>query len=234
MKHVFYLVCISIFSLQLQAQSKNYIDQPYIETEVSVDTLVVPDKIHLKIILNEEDSKNKKSTEALERDMYKVLKSLDIDTKKDLTLLDASSDFKSYFLSGQKVLKSKVYAVIVHDAVTTGKVMAGLEHEGISNVSITKTEYSKSEQLFQALRTKAVVQAKTNAENMVAPLQQTVGKAIHISDYNAISGNLYGKVSGIQIRGVASMSDNYESAPIEVDFEKLNFSVRVGVKFLMN
>lgn len=54
-------------------QNKNFIDQPYLETLASVDTLVVQDKIHLLVVLNKEDSRNKGSTEEPETTMVKVL-----------------------------------------------------------------------------------------------------------------------------------------------------------------
>ncbi|NRA91080.1 MAG: hypothetical protein HRU26_00075, partial [Psychroserpens sp.] len=105
-----------------QSQTKNFIDQPYLETQVEIDTLVTPDKIHMTIILNEADNRNKKSTETLEKIMISELERLNIDVEKNLSLLDFSSDFKKYFLSSKKVLKSKMYSLIVHDARTAGKV----------------------------------------------------------------------------------------------------------------
>ncbi|MFT7250898.1 MAG: lysozyme, partial [Flavobacterium sp.] len=41
------------------AQTKNFIDLPYIETSAKVDTLVVPDKIYLNIMITEKDTKGK-------------------------------------------------------------------------------------------------------------------------------------------------------------------------------
>lgn len=112
---------------------------------MEVDTLITPDKIYLIIILTEEDNRNRKSTEDLEASMFRVLKSLSINLEKSLSVIDYSSEFKKYFLAGQKVLKTKMYSLILKDAQTVGKVMAGLEREEISKVSISKTEYSKSE-----------------------------------------------------------------------------------------
>ncbi|PKP07807.1 MAG: hypothetical protein CVU08_16050, partial [Bacteroidetes bacterium HGW-Bacteroidetes-3] len=207
MKKLGLLLIIGLLTLQSHSQTKNYIDQPFLETIAEVDTLVTPDKIHLMIILNEEDNRNKKSTEELEASMFRVLKSLNIDLEKSLSVIDYSSDFKKYFLAGQKVLKTKMYSLILKDAQTVGKVMAGLEREEISNVSISKTEYSKSEELLLELRAKAIIKAKRNAENMVAPLNQKIGKAIYISDLETASilSQLQGKVAGVQIRGASSI-----------------------------
>lgn len=235
MKKIGLLLIIGFLTLQSYSQTKNFIDQPFLETIAEVDTLVTPDKIHLVIILNEEDNRNRKSTEELEASMLRVLKSLNIDLEKNLSLLDYSSDFKKYFLSGQKVLKTKMYSLILKDAQTVGEVMAGLEREEISNVSISKTEYSKSEQLLLELKAKAISKAKRNAENMVEALNQKIGKAIYISDLEtaSIANQLQGKIAGVQIRGYSSIYGSRAKEDIVVDFEKMEFSSKVNVKFII-
>jgi len=235
MKNIGIYILFGFLSLQTFAQSKNFIDQPFLETVAEIDTLVVPDRIHLVIILNEEDNRNRKSTEELEASMLRILNSLKIDLEKNLSLLDYSSDFKKYFLSGQKVLKTKMYSLIVNDAKTVGKVMAGLEREEISNVSITKTEYSKSDQLLLDLKAKAISKAKQNAEKMVESLNQKIGKAIYISDLEteSITSQLQGKVAGVQIRGYSSIYGSRAQEDIVIDFEKMMFSTKVKVKFMI-
>jgi uncharacterized protein YggE len=229
------LILIGFITIQTFAQNKNFIDQPFLETIAEIDTLVTPDKIHLVIMLNEEDNRNRKSTEELEASMLRVLNSLKIDLEKNLSLLDYSSDFKKYFLSGQKILKTKMYSLIVNDAQTVGKVMAGLEREEISNVSITKTEYSESDQLLLNLKAKAILKAKKNAEKMVQPLNQKIGKAIYISDLEtaSITSQLQGKVAGVQIRGYSSIYGSRAKEDIVIDFEKMKFSTKVKVKFII-
>lgn len=235
MKNIGIYILFGFLSLQTFAQSKNFIDQPFLETVAEIDTLVVPDKIHLVIILNEEDNRNRKSTEELEASMLRVLNSLKIDLEKNLSLLDYSSDFKKYFLSGQKVLKTKMYSLVVNEAQTVGKVMGGLEREEISNVSISKTEYSKSDQLLLNLKAKAISKAKQNAEKMVEPLNQKIGKAIYISDLEteSITSQLQGKVAGVQIRGYSSIYGSRAQEDIVIDFEKMKFSTKVKVKFII-
>lgn len=234
MKNILFIL-LGFLTIQTFAQNKNFIDQPFLETIAEIDTLVTPDKIHLVIILNEENSRNKKSTEQLEASMFRVLNSLKIDLEKNLSVLDYSSDFKKYFLSGQQILKTKMFSLIVNDAQTVGKVMAGLEREEISNVSINKTEYSKSDQLLLDLKSKAILKAKLNAEKMVIPLNQKIGKAIYISDLDteSITSQLQGKVAGVQIRGLSSIYGNRSEQDIVIDFEKMKFSSKVTVKFII-
>jgi len=232
MKQTFLILVFLLVPILGVAQSKNFIDQPYLETKASIDTLVTPDRIFLTIILNESDNKNKISTEELEQSMKSVFESLKIDIQKDLTLLDLNSNFKKYFLADQKVLKTKMFSLKVTDAITAGKVFSGLEKVGISNISVEKVEYSQSEKLILILKSKAILKAKSNAENLVTPLGQKVGPAIYISDMNSISNQLQGKISGIRIAGASSdYGSRSNNEPLAIEFNKIEFSASVMVRF---
>lgn len=231
MKKAIFLSFLILSIFQTYAQTKNYIDQPYLETVARVDSLVKPDKIYININLNEYDSRNKKSTEELELQMIKVLKSLGINTEKNLSLLDFNSNFQKKFLSSQKILKTKVYSLLVTEASIASKVLEQLEKNGISNISIEKTEYSKAEELLLALKSKATLKAKKIAESLTKPLNQKVGKAIYISDINSISNQLEGRTSGIRIRGASSLYGNRASEDILIDFNKIKFSTQISIKF---
>lgn len=230
----------SLFSILLLAgfnafsQEKNFIDHPYIETTAKKDTLVVPDNIYITIILNESDSRNKKSTEELEITLEQTLKKLNINTQKDLSLLDYNSDFKKYFLKGQNILKTKNYSLLVHDAVTAGRVLAELENADISNVEVAKTEYSKAEELIENLKSSAIVKAKKYADKLANSIGQKVGKAIFISENPAtVFSQLQGQATGIQIRGASSIYGSRAAEPIFVDFQKLKFESQVIARFTL-
>ncbi|MGX7666705.1 SIMPL domain-containing protein [Flavobacterium pedocola] len=229
------LIAISLLTTyNVFSQEKNFIDHPYIETTAKSDTLVVPDNIYITIILNENDSKNKKSTEELEITLEQTLKKLNINTQKNLSLLDYNSDFKKYFFKGQNILKVKNYSLLVHDAVTAGKVLVELENVGISNVEIAKTEYSKAEELIENLKSSAILKAKKYANKLANPIGQKAGKAIFISDNSAtVLSQLQGQVVGIQIRGAASIYGSRAAEPILVDFQKLKFESQVSVRFTL-
>ena len=85
------------------------------------------------------------------------------------------------------------------------------------------------------LRAKAILKAKRNAENMVAPLNQKIGKAIYVSDLEtaSITSQLQGKVAGVQIRGASSIYGSRAKEDIMIDFEKMEFSAKVNVKFII-
>lgn len=230
MKSILALALLSFANLFTFAQ-KNFIDQPYIETSAKVDTLILPDEIYLSITLNEADSKNKISLEEQEKKLEQTLRKLNINIEKQLSLNDATSNFKNYFLKGQNIIKIKQFTLLLNDAPTTGKVLYELEANGISNVSIDKTAYSKEAELIQVLKAKAMKQSKLNAQNMAKAIDQKVGKAIHVGE-NSVT-NLSGNVSGLRIRGMASIKEKQEYIPMNIELKKLHFEANVQVKYIL-
>lgn len=237
MKSTFFsaIAVILLFSFSTKAQQKNFIDQPYLETTATTDTLIAPDRIYISIGLNESDSKNKKSVEELERTMETTLKNIGINTEKDLSLMQLGSDFKKYFLSGQNIVKSKMYSLLVRDAVTAGKVLIELENTGVANVNVESVQYSKTEDILLFLKQKAVVKAKQTAIKMAQPLNQKPGRAILISDVNDANANQGRTTNNIVIRGASSIygSRANDMPPIYTEFKKLKFEVSIQVKFTL-
>ena len=119
-----------------QTQTKNFIDQPYIEVSGNADTLVTPNEIFIRILLSEKDTRDRISIEELEQKMVNALKGLGLDTEKDLTTADMASNFKFYILKSKDVIKTKLYMLKVKDAVTASQVFIKMEELGISNASI--------------------------------------------------------------------------------------------------
>lgn len=232
-----FLIFVMYFVWNLFSAQKNFLDQPYIEVGASVDTLVVPDRIYVSITLNEADSKNKKSVEEQEKQLETILKQLKINTDKDLSVLDYSSNFKKYFLRGQNILKTKRYSLLVRDAYTLGNVIISLEEAGISNTEVEKVEYSKSKELLLELKSEAVKKSRITADKLVKPLNQKAGKALYISDTN------YGGIEDyeyVTVRNIALQEMDYkrESASEEflrkLDFQKIKFSTTVYVKYQLD
>ena len=99
---MFRIVLISMLSLAVisisLAQTKNFIDQPYIEVFGYADTLVTPNLIYIKIIIDEKDSRDKISLEEQEHKMITAFKTLGLNTEVDLTTSDMLSNYKFYFL----------------------------------------------------------------------------------------------------------------------------------------
>lgn len=228
------LSVLMLFSILFaNSQTKNFIDQPFIEVSGTADTLVTPNEIYIRILLSEKDTRDRVSIEELEQKMVVALKGLGLDTEKDLTTSDMTSNFKFYLLKSKDVIKTKIYTLKVTEAVTASKVFMKLEEIGISNTSIERVDHSDLDNLKNKMRTNAIIDAKKRAIALTQPLNQTVGAAINIVDTdNNVSQQLQGRVASIQIRGISSFNDKYEDLP-KIEFEKIKVTASINAKFIL-
>ncbi len=222
------LLCATSFF----AQSKSFLDTPYLETSSQVDTLVTPDKIYLNITIQEKDSKGRVSVEEQENKMALRLKALGIDLDKQLVIKDFSSNFKKYFLRDKEVLKSKQYSLLVYSGKQVGDVMVALEQLDIANAFVEKTEYSKMDALELELKSRAIKKAKLKAEALTKPLGQKVGMAIHIVDNSQPYYPRYDQAPRMELKAVSA--DMGQAQPLDIDFEKIKVETMVNVKFALS
>lgn len=219
-----------------KAQTKNFIDQPFIEVTGSSDTLVTPNEIYIRIIISEKDSRNRTSIEEQEKTMVAGLKTLGIDVEKDLTVSDLLSNYRFYIFKQKDVLKTKSYSLKVSTAFTTGKVFILLEDLDISNASIEKIDHSALDLIKSLCRAKAAVNAKDKAALVTNYLGQTLGPAINITDLEIVSDNmLTGRAAGITLRGMRSITDDFDKYVVpDVAFEKIRVRQSLNIKFILN
>ncbi len=233
MKKGFLLITGIFYCTFVIAQTKTFIDQPYIEVNGQADTLIVPNEIYIQIILSEKDAKDRVSLEELELRLVASLKNLGIDTEKNLSLSDLASNFRIYLLREKVIIKTKAYTLKVTDAATASRVFVALEENGISNAVIERISHSELATLKNSMRTKAIIDARQRAISLVEPLQQQLGPAIHITDTDFSSSNgLAGKSTGLRIRGTTAFSANSQELP-QIDFEKIRIEAGVAVKFML-
>ena len=225
MKKIYVIAFLMLYAVVGSAQNGNNF-RPHVETNATIDTLVVPDKIYLTIRLDEKDSKGRTSIEVLESKMQKALKASGIDIKKQVSLFNFGSDFSKYFLRKKDVSKTKTYKLLVYTAQEVADVLLNLEKVKISNVSFYKAEYSKKDELMLLMKQKAVVKARMQAQNLVTPLNQKLGRAIFISDANSFASINYAG-NEMKLRRFAAEG----AARIEAEFRKIKITASVKVKF---
>jgi hypothetical protein len=204
-----------------RAQTKNFIDQPYLEVAGNVDTLVMPNEIFIRIMLSERDTRDRTSVEELEGKMVAALKGLGIDTEKDLVVNDIASNFRAYLLKSKDVLKTKQYLLKVPDAVTASKVFMQLEELDISNATIDHVDHSDLENIRNRMRTKAVENARARAVASTKPLNQTVGAAINIVDDEnySVSRMREGQLSEVVVTALGISRERKQEQP-KIDLKK--------------
>ncbi len=221
-------ICISAIG-----QTKNFIDQPYIEVSGYSDTLVTPNLIYIKIVISERDSRDKISLEEQENKMISAFINLGINTEVDLTTSDMLSNYKFYLLKKRDILKTKEFILKVTTAETASKVFIQLEDLGISNTSINKVDHSDIENIKNICRTKAIENSHKKAIALTNPISQTIGSAIHITDNETNFDNqLQGRVAGILI-GSYSLNEKAKYEPPKIEFEKIKVIATVSVKYVL-
>lgn len=102
------LFTVTILTGYGQEPGKNYIDQNYIEVTGYAEKQITPNRIYLKILINEKDIKGK-TLEQIEKSMMAKLQDIGIDVSKDLVIKDFISNFKNYWILKSDILLTKEY-----------------------------------------------------------------------------------------------------------------------------
>lgn len=229
------LFILLVLTLTLSAQQKNFIDQNYIEVTGVAEMEIIPNEIYLKIILDENDFKNKVSLIQMEKTLLEILQGLKIEVKKDLSVLDMTSNFKTYWVKNKDIKTVKEFQLKVSDAKTAGSVMRELEAKQISNIQIIRVDHSELDKFKNDVKIRAIKSARFKAENLAEAIGQKCGRAIYIHEnyqnvYGALQGRLAGLSANIRIKGV--VDDGEESMP-EIEFEKIKLESTVQVNFIL-
>ena len=214
------------FSAFGQVGEKNFIDQNYIEVTGTAEMMIVPDKIEITISVTEKDFKTKQSFADYEKMIIAKLKEIGIPVDKDFMIADMNSRFKYRFISKNGVVSSKQYLLIVHDASTANKVFEEFENLGITNIAVTKLDHSLIEKYRREVKINAIKVAKEKAEALAGAINQSIGKAIYISELN---NNFGGMENQYRMSSNTLMEVNNEEPGL--DFQKIRVKFSISVKF---
>jgi hypothetical protein len=232
MRHLFgFLALLIVVSANAQTTEKNFIDQNYIEVTGKAELSITPDLIYIKIVLNENDKKNKVSVAESEAQMISKFQGLGIDVKKDLKLNDLLSFFRGKVFAKSDVILTKEYLLTVHDAVTASKVFLELEKIDISNVSIDHVDHSQITEFRKEVKINAIKAAKEKAEALTKAIGQNIGRAIFVQELEI--PELTAAARGLRLRGNSSVNyyAEYKDKQIDLDFEKIKLEYTILVRF---
>ena len=224
MKAKVFLSLFIVFTLNSVAQTKSFIDKAYLETTAEVDTLVMPNRIHMLITLEKDD---KKAISELETKMVNAFKRIGIDMDKQFKIIPVKySNYKKSFFKSKQKLQS-FYYLLVYDSKDVWKVNNELQKLGIFNVSITKQEYPKKDEIQLQLKQKAIKKAVMKAKSMLAPLNRKLGKAIYITDVFKDYSKDDSDSDKFALTGKLICASYYP----DLKLEKIKYSSKVLVKF---
>ena len=202
---------------------------PTISVNGSSQLKVLPDEIYITIKLDESDTKGKVTLEEQRRNMFAALKKAGVDAEKQLAVVDMNSSF--YRRRG--ALAVTQYELKVATAEAVGKVFEALEKAGIPNVNVTRTAYSKMEELRSEARKAAIVNAQQRARELAEAVGQSVGACYEINDYTTTTQPVVYR-SKMMLANSASLDAATEEAEPNVEFEQIVVNYNVSAKFLLN
>lgn len=192
---------------------------------------IVPDEIYVRIVIDETALKQKQTVEQLESDMIKKLKSLGIDTDKDLKIGNMSSAYKDYLFKKNTARTSATYELKVSGVQLLGRVYQALESLGISNMNIVRLSHSQIKEFQNEMRIEAVKNARQVAQALAGAVGQKAGRAVMINDYN---NDIY--IPGPQVREAMYLSKAADGNAggyydTELEFKDIKLTYSVQVKF---
>lgn len=193
---------------------------------------VVPDEIYIRIVIDETSLKQKQSVEQMEQEMIKKLKSLGIDTDKNLKIGNMSSEYKDYFLRKNTARTSATYELKVSSVEMMSKVYQTLESQGISNLSIAKLSHSNIKGLQDELRVAALLNAQSVAKTLAETVGQKAGRAVQIVDYN---NDIYfpAQMARGDVMMMAKSAGSNDLYQTELEFKNIKLTYNVQAKFAL-
>ena len=202
---------------------------PTVSVNGSAQLKVLPDEIYITIKLDESDTKGKVTLEEQRRSMFAALKKAGVDAEKQLSVVDMNSSF--YRRRG--ALAVTQYELKVATAEAVGKVFEALEKAGIPNVNVTRTAYSKMEELRSEARKAAIINAQQRARELAEAVGQSIGACYEINDYTTTSQPVVMR-SKVMMANATMLDGATAEAEPNVEFEQIVINYNVSAKFLLN
>jgi len=217
------LMVLAAIAVPVLAQSESYI-----EVRGTAEKTVTPDKITMSITIREKDYRNL-SLPDMEKEMKSVLRKAGVDLEKDLKVTDMSSQFLKQRARTQDVLQTKQYSLHLKSASMAGKVLDALDGIGVSNVYISKSEYSAMDSVKLDVKAEAVANAKKTAQAMVGAVGQELGQAFYIMENDGWNDGYSPRIM-MAAKSVSNSADEVEMLP-ELLFDDIKVTSRVTVRF---
>lgn len=188
---------------------------------------VVPDEVVIKSrIEHEGDSAAdvKRQNDEVVNNVIKYLEAQGVDSK------DINTDYVN--LNKRYDYNDKTYSYVANQAISIKltditryeKIMKGLLENGLNRIDGIQFNSSQMEKFEQEARKKAVLDAKSKASQLAAPLGQEIGKALNISevDYNTVQP--YYRMEAMEM-SAAKGGDQQTIAPGELE---IKIKVNIG------
>lgn len=228
MKTLKTLLILAITTTAVMAQ--NTLPPPTIDVTGEGIVRVVPDEVTINIRVENtgENTKTlKEQNDATISEVLKFLKKMDIadkDVRTEFMNLSKNYDYntKTYSFAANQSLSVKLRDLKKYEAV-----MKGLIDTGINRIDGVNFSSSKEAALKSEARKKAVENAQMKAKEYASVLNQSVGKAVSISEFNQSSGPS-------PMYKVAMMDSSSGGGEQTISLGEMEIKTSVNVSFLLN
>ena len=228
MKTLQTLLILAITTTTIMAQ--NTLPPPTIDVTGEGIVRVVPDEvtINIRVENTRENTKIlKEQNDATISEVLKFLKKMDIadkDVRTEYMNLNKNYDHnsKTYTFAANQSLSVKLRDLKKYEAV-----MKGLIDTGINRIDGVSFSSSKEASLKSEARKKAVENAKMKAQEYVSVLNQTVGKAVSISEFSNSGGPQ-------PMYKMAMMDSSSGGGDQTIALGEMEIKTTVNVSFLLN
>lgn len=218
------IVALAVMAIgAVSAQNIN--TDPYIEVRGVAKEQVTPNKAIIEIELNQADSKGKVSMADLEAQLAAAMQLAGVDVQKQLVLTDQSTQAQK----SNKSYQFKSYQLTVSSATEANQVFDALKASGVQNAQLTRIWNDDIKKIETALKVKAVDNAKLEAQQLAAALNQTIGKAIVVTSFGYTNDGIYMP----RMYSKSSINETMDVTPSlpAVDFRPMNVEQSVTIRF---
>ncbi|WP_343567477.1 SIMPL domain-containing protein [Sphingobacterium sp.] len=180
------LLGLAFLGLMTQLNAQQMVNKEFVSTVGRAEEEVTPDIIYIDVTLKEfyenGNTKKKASIDKLEKDLFDSATKAGV-KKEDFTI----QNIWSYNVPDKKkkdtdILLSRQYRIKVTNLNNLDQLLDGVDKAGIQSTYISEYDYSKKKELEKSLKTKAVLDAKANAQILAEAAGQKIGKAIVLSE----------------------------------------------------
>lgn len=226
------LQIILILLVSTIAISQNNL-QPSVDVAGEGIVRVVPNEVTINVQVEnkgENPKELKKENDRIVNDVLVFIKSLKIkesDTKTEYIRLTKNFDYQSktyHYVANQSI------SVKLKDLSKYESLMNGLLESGINRIDGISFSVSNKEELLSEARKKAMQNAKKKATEYAGVLDQTIGKAISISEF---SNNILPSPMNRKVSMVMS-SDSAGANQQTISLGEIEIRSNVNVSFILN
>ena len=217
------LLLVIITSMGLNAQNSTERNTVSVSGEGTV--MVVPDMVTINSRIETEglDAEAvKKENDKIANKIFKYLKSKGVAEKNIQTEYVNLNKRVDYNTKKETFVANQAISIKLEDLKDYEEIMQGLLKNGLNRINGVEFSSSKIGEYQKEARKKAVLDAKKKAEDLVAPLDQKIGKAVMISENG---GNSYPVLRMAEMKS-SSQSDQQTIAPGEMEV-----SINVNISF---